>query len=144
MYSFHILVSKCVMGDIWTKCICVCIYRCTNTHTHVYVCIYIYVCVCVCVCVCVFPLPIGIYQVSLNISLELITLWGKAAGKINVQRAEGESPVLLSFLCFTFCFINSSRNTLHPYKICCPNGFCFCFQKQKENRCLRLFLMVMI
>ena len=134
MYWFHFLVFKCAMGDIWTKLICV------YTNTHIHVCVYIYVCV----CVCIFPLPVEIHQVSLDISLEFITLWVKAPGKINMQRAEGGSSVLLSFLCFTFRFINSSRNTFYPYKICCPRGFFFFFQKEKENRFLRLFLVVVI
>lgn len=115
------------------------VYVYTYIQTH----IYMYVCVYMCVCVCIFPLPVEIHRVSIDISLEFITLWVKALGKINMQRAEGESSVLLSFLCYTFRFINSSKNTFYPYKICCPRGFFF-FQKEKENRFLRLFLVVVI
>lgn len=86
-----------------------------------------------CVCVCIFPLPVEIHRVSIDISLEFITLWVKALGKINMQRAEGESSVLLSFLCYTFRFINSSKNTFYPYKICCPRGFFFFFKKKRKT-----------
>ena len=111
-----------------------CMYIHIYKHTYTYICVCIYVCVCVCVCVCIFPLPVEIHQVSLDINLEFITLWVKAPGKINMQKAEGESSVLLSFLCFTFRFINSSRNTFYPYKICCPRGFFFFFPERKGKQ----------
>ena len=44
-----------------------------------------------------FPIPVEIYQVSFDITLELIALWVKAPGKIIMQKAEGESSELLSF-----------------------------------------------
>lgn len=95
-------------------------------------------------CICIFPIPVEIYQVSFDITLELITLWVKAPGKIIMQKAEVSHQYSCPF-CSIFHFINLSRVHSIHVKYVVSEGLCFFFfQKEGENNFSDCFLVVVI
>ena len=86
-----------------------------------------------------FPIPVEIYRVSFDITLELIALWVKAPGKIIMQKAVVSHQYSCPFRCI-FHSINLSRiHSIHVKYVVSEGFFFFFFNKEKENRFLRLF-----